>query len=77
MALRIQIRQGARGKYRWFLYEDGKFAGMSTIRGYDTKRQAFEAAERHFGGNVMMLDDTSQYEEEHRNVYAGARDWSD
>lgn len=77
MALRIQIKQGARGKWRWFLYEDGKFAAMSGIRGHDTKGKAFRSAKRHFGGNVEMLDDTSEYEEEHHNVYAGERDWSD
>ena len=48
--LQIRIKQGKGGQFRWLLYEDGVFAGMSHIQGYASRSLAEQAAQTAFRG---------------------------
>ena len=42
---RVEIRQGKRGRFRWYLYdESGTLWAMGPIRGYETALETAEAA---------------------------------
>ena len=74
--LQIRIKQGKGGQFRWLLYEDGVFAGMSHIQGYDSRSLAEQAAKRHFGEWVELHPGTGDPDLDHPQ-YAGPRDWAD
>ena len=52
--MRVEIRQGKGGRWRWLLYEDDKCAAVSMVRGFATNGEAFQAAMRHFGSSVEV-----------------------
>ena len=69
--MKIEIRQGKGGRWRWFLYEnDGKFAGISSIYGWETKYVAKREAKRQLSAGITIED------AEEGELYAGQRDWS-
>ena len=74
--LQIRIKQGKGGQFRWLLYEDDVFAGMSHIQGYASRSLAELAAKRHFGEWVELHPGTGDPDLDHPQ-YAGPRDWAD
>ena len=75
--LRIRIKQGKGGQWRWHLYDaEDKHAGMSTIRGFFSYNDAVWAAKKHFGDGVELVL-SSGLSDMDWPLHAGARDWAD
>lgn len=68
--MNIKIRQGKGGRWRWLLYDNDKFEGVSKIRGWATRQEAERAAKDAFGSAVELFAEEGP-------VFAGQRDWSD
>ena len=71
---RIVIKRSLLGWFRWHWRTGGKTICYSTRR-FRRKDQAWNDAKRRFGQEVYLLDDRSQYPEEHSDLYAGPRDF--
>ena len=44
--LTIDVREGAKGRWRWYAYRDKELDSMSGVRGYDSRIQAVAAARK-------------------------------
>ena len=75
--LKLRIKQGKGGQWRWLLYEeDGAHAGMMTIRGVATYDEAVAATKRAFGDGVELVLSSGDPDLDWP-LYAGPRDWAD
>ena len=75
--MKITIKQGQHGRYRWNLYEDdGAHAGVMTVRGVATYDEAVAATKRHFGDSVELVLSSGDPDMDWPQ-FAGPRDWAD
>ena len=72
--LKLDIKQGKGGDWRWHLYEDGAHSGMSSIQGYATKAEAHAYAKHHFGSGIEIVEEGATPDES-ITLFAGPRDW--
>ena len=74
--LKLYIRQGKGGRWRWVLYEDGKYAGIMFIQGVATYDEAVAKTKLHFGGAVELVLSSGDPDMDWPQ-HAGLRDWQD
>ena len=70
MSIRVEVKQGRGGRWRWFLRRGGKFVGMGSIRGFSSHDKALRDATR-------ALSEPATADGEYGELYAGERDFSD
>ena len=73
MALRIDIRQGKRGRYRWFAMNDKRIVYSSFPRSFSDRQSAWKDAEWAVGVSVTMVNEDP---EEGFEQYSGPREFA-
>lgn len=68
--LKLVVRRGKLGRWRYFLLKDGKHRAMCGVWGYGSLEDARSAAVRDFSESVEI-------DGEYGPMYAGGRDFSD